>query len=129
MEERSVIVNNNESDRGKFLINGLDIDKGIANSGGKPQLYKEILAVFYEDGLQKIDEIEGCMASGNMKNFSIYVHALKSAAANIGAKRLAEASEALETAGDTGDFNYIQTNTESFLADLKALLKEIKNNL
>jgi len=106
-------------------IDGLDINKGIANSGGRKELYWEILSAFYEDGIQKIDEIEECIANDNINNYSIYVHALKSAAANIGAEKLAEAANALEAAGDSGDINYIQANNESFLADLKALLDEI----
>ena len=127
-EARSGICEKKENAQ-KSLFDRLDIDKGIANSGGKEELYKEILAVFYEDGLQKIDEIEGCMASGDMNNYPIYVHAIKSAAANIGAERLSEAANALEVAGDSGDINYIQSNNANFIADLKALLDEIKSYL
>jgi len=124
MEARFADCANKESIQ-TLSIDGLDIKKGIANSGGKEELYREILYAFYNDGLQKIDEIKECIASGNMNDYSFYVHALKSAAANIGAGRLAEAAKSLEAAGDSGDTNYIQTNNEGFLADLKVLLNEI----
>jgi len=124
MEVRSAVGADKENAQ-ELSIDGLDIKKGIANSGGRKEFYLEILSAFYEDGIQKIDEIEECMASGNINNYSIYVHALKSAAANIGAQRLAEAANALEAAGDSGDINYIQANNESFLVDLKTLLNEI----
>jgi len=119
------VITHNDTGPKSIMIDGLDVEQGIKLSGGSYEFYLEILAVFYEDGIQKIDEINDCIANNKMADYPIYVHALKSAATNIGAGRLAEAAGALEAAGARGDINYIQTHNTNFLADLKIFLTEL----
>ena len=107
-------------------IEGLDIKKGVQLSGVTVELYFDILSVFYEDGMERIDEIKKCLDSGNLSLYIIQVHALKSASANVGADKLSESAYALEMAGRRGDINFIKTNTDHFLSTLERLLNDIE---
>ncbi|MCL2260890.1 MAG: ATP-binding protein [Fibromonadales bacterium] len=99
-----------------------------AKIGCKHDLNKinlQTLAVFYEDGLQKINQLKRCIETEDYPLYTIYVHALKSALANIGAREMSDAAKALEM----GNAEFINTNTEQFLADLERLLNSISVRL
>jgi len=93
------------------------------------ELKLQTLAVFHKDGIQKIKEIEKCLETDNYQLYTIYVHALKSAAASIGAKEISDTAKALELAGNSGDVEYIKLHTAHFLMDLKYLLNNIEQRL
>jgi HPt (histidine-containing phosphotransfer) domain-containing protein len=61
--------------------------------------------------------------------YTIHVHALKSASANIGADALSAAAKALEAAGEQNNTGFIETHNNAFLADLELLLDRINNAL
>jgi CheY-like chemotaxis protein/nitrogen-specific signal transduction histidine kinase/HPt (histidine-containing phosphotransfer) domain-containing protein len=106
-------------------INGVNIRKGLENTGGTLKYYMQTLDAFRNDGLEKIEEIKKCLKNGNYSLYTIYVHALKSASANIGASDLSEAARALEMAGKKKDLPFVKSHNEQFLASMKELLKDI----
>ena len=87
------------------------------------------MAIFLHDGQTKINEIKACLETNNLSLFTIYVHALKSASANIGADMLPEMALSLETAGNQGNEAFIKENNVKFLAALETLLTNIKTAL
>jgi len=105
-----------------FEIKGVDVKKGISMTGGTLKGYMQTLAVFRKDGIQKIGEIKESLETGNYHLYATYVHALKSALANIGASGLSELAKALELAGKQKDTAFISSNNAQFLADLETLL-------
>ena len=106
-------------------IAGVDIDKGVALSGGSLEDYMNVLSVFYEDGLQKSGSLRKCLESDDIPLYTIQVHALKSALMIIGATRLSEIAKELETAGKQKDYPFILANNDAFLADFEALLSSL----
>ncbi|MCL2260231.1 MAG: transporter substrate-binding domain-containing protein [Fibromonadales bacterium] len=106
-------------------INGVDIKKGVTITGGTVENYLQTLAVFHSDGTQRIDEIKKYLETDNYSLYITYLHALKSASANIGAGEISEAAKALELAGRQKDFEYIKKNTSDFLMRLQILLDNI----
>jgi len=110
-------------------IEGLDTNKGVHLSGGTVEFYHETLAAFYDDGLERKNEIRDCLDAGNLSLYLTYVHALKSASANIGADKLSKAAYALEIAGQQGDLDFIKMNNAHFLMMLERLLNDIGNAL
>ena len=108
-----------------FKIKGLNANKAIVSTGGSVDRYLQTLKVFYEDGLEKIKEIKTCLETDNIPLYTIHVHALKSAAANIGAAELSDTAKSLEMAGKQVDMSFIKTNTAQFLTDLESLLSDI----
>lgn len=107
-----------------YDISGLDADVGIKNGGGKDG-YLSILTVFYKTSESKADEIEELFKADDIKNYTIKVHALKSSARIIGAKRISELAGSLELAGNDGDKDYIDAHTNELLE----LYRELKDNL
>ncbi|MDR2594481.1 MAG: response regulator [Fibromonadaceae bacterium] len=89
----------------------------------------EILDTFHKDGLKKIKEIKECLETDNYHLYTIYIHALKSASASVGALDLSEMAKLLEMAGKQGDFTYIKHNTSKFLTALENLLDNINATL
>jgi HPt (histidine-containing phosphotransfer) domain-containing protein len=109
----------------EIKIEGINVKKGIAMTGGITKHYMLTLATFHKDGTEKIDEINRSLEANNQKLYTTYVHAIKSTAATIGAMQLSEFAKELEAAGMRGDWKFIRRHNESFLAGLQALLNDI----
>jgi len=112
-----------------LYIDGLDTRQGIQLLGGEIKLYLEMLAVFHDDGQLRVGKIRECLEKRDLELFTTYIHALKSASANIGAGGLAATALELEMAGQRRDFEYVYANTENCIAGFEALLASIGDAL
>jgi HPt (histidine-containing phosphotransfer) domain-containing protein len=83
------------------------------------------LATFHKDGVQKIEEIRASLEAGNYNLYTTYVHAMKSASANIGAFGISDLAKELEAAGKRTDSAFIGANNDKFMANLETLLGNI----
>ena len=110
-----------------IYIEGIDVNTGIAMTGGTVDNYIKTLIVFHMDGLDKKDKIRDCVERGDIGLFTTHVHALKSAAASIGAGRISNFAKMLEKAGREGDTAFIQKNTKDFLRELEMALQDISD--
>jgi HPt (histidine-containing phosphotransfer) domain-containing protein len=61
-------------------------------TGGSTDRYLRILKAYYEDGIEKINELNTCLETNDIPLFTIYSHAIKSSSANIGADKLSQAA-------------------------------------
>jgi len=114
-----------EEDSTEINIEGINIVKGLTFSGGSTKSYLSTLKIFHKDGLAKLDELKNCVETGNLSLYTTYVHALKSACANIGAETLSEEAKILEAAGIKQDMDFIITHNNGFTASLQKLLENI----
>ena len=105
-----------------IVLEGLDTIQGLARAGGSRESYLRILAVFYDDALLRISEMRSALATGDIKNFTICIHALKSASGNVGAIELSDMAAALEAAGREEDAAFIGAHIEGFIDRLHAML-------
>ncbi|MBE7004842.1 MAG: hybrid sensor histidine kinase/response regulator, partial [Ruminococcaceae bacterium] len=96
-------------------INGLDVTAGVTNCGGA-DTFRNALELFYRSIGAKADEIEGFWHVGDLKNYTVKVHALKSSARTIGAAKLSERAKAMEDAGNAEDIALIDRRTPELLA-------------
>jgi signal transduction histidine kinase/HPt (histidine-containing phosphotransfer) domain-containing protein/ActR/RegA family two-component response regulator len=110
-------------------IVGIDAKKGVAMSGGTVQSYLQTLAVFCKDGRKKIDEMKKALERDDLHLYTTYVHALKSAAANVGALKLSESARVLETAGKEKNRGFISNNNKKILGELEQILDDIDKYL
>ena len=108
-----------------FSIDGIDVEKGLSRMRGKQDRYLKILSIFYKEGLEKIDQIDACMANEDIGLYTTHVHALKSASANVGADKLSKDSEILESAGNRKDWDYISKHNAEFMLQYKKILENI----
>jgi len=110
-------------------IPGIDTQKGAAMSGGTAQNYIQTLAVFAKDGRKKIIELKKAHEEDALHLYTTHVHALKSAAANIGAHKLSESARVLETAGNEKNRDFINANNKKMLGELEQILNGIDKYL
>ena len=99
-------------------LSGIDAHEGICNCGS-PQSYKPILDIFYSTISQKADELERCYENEDWSLYTINVHALKSSARIIGAKKLSDDAFELEKAGKDQNIRYIKANHRSLLDEYR----------
>jgi HPt (histidine-containing phosphotransfer) domain-containing protein len=73
-----------------------------------------------------MDEITRALQSNDLYLYTTYVHALKSASANVGAMKMSEFAKSLELAGKNEDVMFITENNDEFFESIRALLENIK---
>ena len=86
---------------------------------------QDILMQVYTEGHKKIKLFMNLLEAEDWPRYTIEAHALKSVAAHIGQKQLAEMAKAHEKAGKSGDYQYIYQNFDRLLAQYGALLTYI----
>jgi CheY-like chemotaxis protein len=95
-------------------IEELDTEAGVKNCGSE-EGYMSALGIFYNSIDNMSHEIQSYYDSGNLIDYTIKVHALKSSARIIGLADLSELAKSLEAAGDSGDMDMINNETENLL--------------
>ncbi len=103
---------------------GIDTDQGILNCGSA-ESYLSVLKTFYKTAKSKADEIESLHESGDVENYTIKVHALKSSARIIGAAKLSDMAKTLEEAGKAGDTDTIDRDTDALLEKYRSLYEDL----
>ena len=117
------VVPAGEEDLEQYDIPMLDLQEGLRHCGTK-QMFQKSVAVFYQTIDLKADLIEQYAKEQERKEYTVEVHALKSAARLIGAAELSEAARVLEECGHKGDIKTIQKKTPALL-ELYRSYKEI----
>jgi HPt (histidine-containing phosphotransfer) domain-containing protein len=92
----------------------MDVNTGIRNCGSEDG-FMSVLSVFHQTAPDKADDIEKLYNDGNIEDYTIRVHALKSSARIIGAAELSHLAEELEKAGKSNDVVFIEDNTAKLL--------------
>jgi len=110
-------------------IKDVDVDKGGAFCGGDITSYLATLEVFFNDCRTRIEQLENCIATGDVDLYTTYVHALKSACANIGANKISKNAALLETEARRFNSEFINNHNEGFIESLKALLEDIRESI
>ena len=96
-------------------ITSIDYEAAIRNCGSE-DILMEVMTEFITVAPSKIASIEGFWKERNYKNYTVLVHALKSSARLIGAMKLSNLAEQMETAGNfavDGDENSVVAIDES----------------
>ncbi len=93
---------------------GIDCPEALKNCGGS-ELFKEALKHFHGDISSKADKIEEYAVTGNIRDYTICVHALKSSARLIGATELSRMAAELERAGNEDRRDEIASKTPTLL--------------
>ncbi|WP_052299714.1 ATP-binding protein [Treponema primitia] len=106
-------------------IDGVDTARGLAMTGGTEAGYRKVLASFRKDALERLPGLERVPNEQELSLFTTNVHALKSAAATIGAAGVSEEAAELEAAGKAGDLTRIEEGLPPFYWNLKDLAEQI----
>ncbi len=101
-------------------IPGIDTSAGIRQCGSF-EMFKELLGDVYNLIDKKFDETKKYLADGDLENFTINVHSLKTTCRMIGYTELAESFFMLEQIGKAGDVAKARELAPDVLARFKAL--------
>lgn len=94
---------------------GFDPQMGLDYCGGDEGFYLEMLHMFYEQGVEKRNEITSLYKAANWPDYAVKVHALKSTSLTIGALELSEHAKALEQAAKKEEIEFIRENHAALL--------------
>ena len=81
-------------------IPGIDYTEGLNNSGSEEILF-EVIKGYHASIEEKSAAIEDSLKNRDYKNYTVFVHALKSSSRLIGAMELSSLAAKMEEAGDT----------------------------
>jgi CheY-like chemotaxis protein len=108
-------------ERDPVPIQGVDMEKGIAMTGGTLGAYGDVLVFFRKDAEERLPLLKTAPDADALPAFVTQVHALKSASASIGAAELSAQAAKLEAAGKAGDIAFIRENLAVFTECLSEL--------
>jgi len=100
-------------------IGDLDLDYAIKLLTSK-DLFWKVLQDYYHAISKKASKIEEFYEAQDWANYTVEVHALKSASRQIGAIALSELAAELEKAGNVRDVKMIRENTEKMLVKYRS---------
>ncbi len=113
---------------GRLFMKNIDVVNTAMQRGGI-QSYLELLSLFYLDGTKKPDILRELAGKDDYENYTIEVHALKSAAANIGALTLSKYAAAHEAESRRKNKAYLSSHLPELLREYTDVHKEIERVL
>ena len=101
-----------------FLIqNGVDVDKGIENTMDF-ETYDELLLEFCDTFAVEVNKFNAFKLSGDMVNYEIIVHALKSNCRTLGFTNTGEMFYQHELASKQNDINYVNEHYNELINEV-----------
>jgi CheY-like chemotaxis protein/anti-sigma regulatory factor (Ser/Thr protein kinase) len=110
-------------------IEGVNMARGLVLTGDSPELYRHILELYCKDVSERLPVLREIPQPEALPDFTIRIHGLKSASANIGAEDIRNRTAELEAAAKRRDMTFIARNIEGFAEDLGALVMRIQDAL
>lgn len=105
---------------------GIDPEAGLASSGGKADLYLELLCEFGRDADGKNANLRRCYEAEDWVNYTVYVHALKSSARLIGAKKLSGMAAKLENAAREKKEKVVRAGHDALTAEYDRVAEAVR---
>ena len=100
----------------------LNIAMGLEYSNDSEEMYRSVLEMFCGLEDEKKDDLRRTFDNGDWKNYTIFIHGLKSTALSIGGERLGDLAKKLEKAGN------VLRNRNSSAADKNEARDYIKSH-
>ncbi len=111
-----------------LVSNGVNVEKSLELFGDM-EMYDATLNDFVEDVEKRIDSLKKFRETGDMQNYAIEVHALKSDARYLGFTTLADLSYESELKSKAGDIMFVQENHPKIMAEAKKMVDIAKQYL
>jgi CheY-like chemotaxis protein len=110
-------------------IVGLDVDSALEAMSGFSDVYVDTVRLTARRLPETVNKMDKLISAGNIKDFTIEVHGLKSVLRNIGAAELGDSASLLERAGIENNAAYCEESYPHFKAGLLELEKRISTAL
>jgi PAS domain S-box-containing protein len=106
----------------------VDVETGILQTGGSPEVYRELLATFLRDYCGKGEELRLEVQRGDLQSASRMAHSMKGVAGFIAALPLYDAAQRLETALVQGS-QEVEPLLREFVHELAATVGQVRDDL
>ena len=108
-----------------LIRKGIDVQAGIELCGGE-ESYLEVLKAFVTNAPVQQRNMSQSLKLGDYRRYTVSAHALKSAAASIGALKLSEISRMHEEAGNKENIAYINEDFVNLIEEYGEIVKAIE---
>ena len=105
---------------------GLNVESGLGYACGDEDFYLELLSDYADSAPEKSAELASYLDNGDLENYEILVHSLKSGSKTVGADDLSEQAKALELACKDKDADFVKEHHGPFVKALKELAEKLK---
>ena len=105
---------------------GLHTSEGINYCGGEESFYFEIVGDYAKAAEKNAEKLTALKESGNLNDYRVLVHSVKSASKTIGARELYKEAFELEKASADGNKEYLENNHAQFIEKYKKLADKLK---
>ena len=89
-----------QSEQSQANYKYLNIAVGLGYSNGEEDMFRSVLEMFCNLKDEKQGKIQKAFENGDWKNYTIFIHGLKSTALSIGGEQVGKVAKELETAGN-----------------------------
>ena len=113
----------------EYNFKNLDIPAAVESAEGDKECFRFLLESFRDNEPKVREDIQKAFDEEDFKNYTIFVHALKSTSKMIGAEELSEAARYLESAGKEQNEGYIKANHKKAMKMYTSVVNEIKEYL
>lgn len=129
-EENNANVETKEKREESFLESlrdgGINTAEGLSHCGSDEGFYRSILLEYDKSAKEKKTDLKKYLDNGDLKNYGILIHALKSASKTIGAEVPGKLAQELETACNNEDREYVLSHHDMFLKEYEHVLITIE---
>jgi len=113
----------------ELAIPGVDVQRGIALTGGTEAAYRQVLSIFCKDVKDRLPLLQTVPETDTLLEFVTQFHALKSALASLGAGKISARAAELEAAGKAVNTAFVREHLPAFVQQLAELARTIEKAL
>ena len=115
-------------DRSFLEANNIDVEKGIELLGDM-DMYNATMEDYLTEINEKYPKLKEYLNNGDMENYSILVHSIKSDSKYLGFTTLAELAYDHELKSKDNDIEYVNNNFNSLETEINRIINIIKTYL
>ncbi len=115
-------------DKNLLISNGVNVDASLEILGDM-EMYDETMSDFLDEVEEKIESIKSFKETGDMPNYAIQVHSLKSDSKYLGFTTLAELAYNHEMASKGNDVDFVNNNFDTLMTEASRIISICKEYL
>ena len=115
-------------DRNYLEENGVDVEKGLELLGDM-DMYNETMSDFLNEINEKYPQAKEYKNQGDMPNYAILVHSIKSDSKYLGFTRLAELAYEHELKSKDNDIDFVNNNFSTLEEEINRIINIVKKYL
>ena len=104
---------------------GLNVDAALVYTCNDEDFYMELLSDYAKSASDKCHDLSSYLENGDLKNYEILVHSLKSASKTVGADDVSGQAKALEEASRNKDVDFVNEHHKAFVESFTELAGKI----